>query len=418
MRDIVLITVDSVRADHCSFMGYKRETTPFLDKIVKKEGIVFKNAISPGNYTSESMICAFTGDFSHIVPDAPGQKMSPKPWRREISRRTTIAQILAEKGYFTAGFSPNPMTSKYYGFDKGFKYFQDFLKGRDLTPKSPFLRFISNLIKNEEFFIHWENYYQNIINLVKTVKTAKSPLFLWVFLIDTHTPYNCPRYFKKYSSSLDLWKVFFEDFIGKNPKPKEEKRINLYDDSIRYVDKFIETLWYDLEDLDLDPVFIIHSDHGEGFGEHGHYGHGEDYFYEENIHIPLLIIGADMKGKVEYPCTLLDLPIVLNKLSNDKISLNDPNELFPNRGWVISKTFDQNWVRIAVRTKEYKYILKHREEFYNLKEDPHEQENKIGEFPELENELRKIAKAELRKEEEILRLRKKVLTLKERGSVI
>ena len=163
----------------------------------------------------------------------------------------------------------------------------------------------------------------------------------------------------------------------------------------------------------MDPIFVVHADHGEAFGEHGFYGHGGDYFYEENIHIPFLIFNADIKGAVEKPISLISLPTVLiqDQFIGDKKLLEDPNNLFPDRWYVISKTFDQGLVRMAIRTKEHKFILLQKNELYNLKKDPYERENIIGELPTLESELRKIAKTNIINEEEIIRL-KKILTRK------
>jgi len=397
MKNIVLITLDSVRADHCSFLDYSRNTTPFLNKITKNNGFVFKNAISPGTYTAESMMCTFTGEFSHIVPDAPGMKMSPKPWREEMRNRVTLAEKLSEKGYNTAAFTPNPLTSKPYGYDKGFDLFEDFIENE--ISSNIYQSLLDKFTGGAGFFISWEKYYDNIMDFVND---SKKPFFLWVFLLDTHEPYNCSKSYRKWSSVLDYLLTYGSKFLGMKENLKKQL-IKLYDDSIRYADKFIEKIWKDLSEY--DPLFIIHSDHGESFGEHGFYGHGGDYFYEENINIPFVILGTEQDMTISSPFSLKNL---YQLLDNKKfLEGNLTRNLFDNY-WAISKTFDNNNVRAAVRTERHKLALRDNYELYDLKEDPLEKKNEIGNYSKLENELKKILLKEIEKEKEIMGLKNKL----------
>ena len=93
-RNIVLITLDSVRADHCSFMGYHRETTPNIDRMAR-EGLCFENAIAPSVPTGPSIFGVFTGEYCPIG----GEDFSEKKWRKEFKRRKTLAEVLSQKGY-------------------------------------------------------------------------------------------------------------------------------------------------------------------------------------------------------------------------------------------------------------------------------------------------------------------------------
>lgn len=394
MRNIVLITIESLRADHCSFMGYERKTTPTLDKMAEK-GLYFENAIAPGTYTSESMIHAFTGQHSYIVPDAPGFEMSPEPWRKTISSRQPLAKMLSEKGYKTIGFTPNPLTSRFYGFDKGFDYFEDFLEGKE--SKGP-LSLISRLFKTflpkkSEYYMPWENYYGN---LMENVKSGGTPVFLWVFLLDTHEPHKPSE--KNWSGLLDYRITQFEKLAEKKfgyvIEPREEKRVNLYDDTIRYADKFIEKLWNDLKDL--NPIFIIHSDHGQAFGEHGIYGH-TGHFYEEFNHIPLVIYNSEITGEIKNPVPL-DLKLIL-----EMIEKNDIDVL--SKSWAISKAFDRDMIRTELRLGDWKFIYDREEKLYNLKKDPEEKRNRAGEFPILENYFKNIIMKDLNTDMEITRVK-------------
>ena len=110
MRSIILITWDSVRADHCSCYGYSRKTTPFLDNLARK-GLKFENAIISGVPTPVSMAGIFTSKYNS------DGKIKSK----------TLAETLSKNGYITAAFHSNPYASRYFGFNRGFKYFKDYV---------------------------------------------------------------------------------------------------------------------------------------------------------------------------------------------------------------------------------------------------------------------------------------------------
>jgi len=121
------------------------------------------------------------------------------------------------------------------------------------------------------------------------------------------------------------------------------------------VDIFVKKLWQDLKDD--DPIFIIHADHGDGFGEHGFLQH-PPLLYEELIHVPLVIYNADIRGKISEPVSLRSIPSTIELIG---IKQN----LFPSKSvlssekdtYVISKVFDGNKWKIAVRSKDWKFIM-------------------------------------------------------------
>ena len=338
-RNIVLVTLDALRADHCGFMGYKRNVTPNIDNLARK-GLYFMNAISPSTATPTSMIGIFTGKHSSvdITKSTPGRGASFKPWRNELQQRTTLAQALLKRGYSTAAFVPNPFASSLFGFNKGFEYFQDFLltskKSRSKSRYisifekhlgggiiASYLRIIRNFMAKEEVFKPWESYYNDITSWIER---TREPFFLWVLILDTHHPYLPKRNFRKYSKITDMYYYNLKLETHKlktNPcYDKERKKlINLYDDTIRYADAFVGKLVKDLRDK--NPIFIIHSDHGEGFCEHGYYSH-PPYLYEESIHVPLIIFGANQKGQINEPVSLLGIPSTILELISEEIGLS------------------------------------------------------------------------------------------------
>ncbi|MCU4139667.1 MAG: Arylsulfatase A or related enzyme [Methanophagales archaeon] len=425
MRNIVLVTLDSVRADHCSFMGYHRETTPTLDKMAR-EGLVFENAIAAGVGTPASMMGAFTGNFAPLADE-----INSKLWREEFKRRKTLAQVLSKLGYSTGAVVPNTFASSYFGFNKGFQYFQDFLGGktkfyerifervfRKNGKTAFFIRNLMNFVLKREVFTPWEKYYEEITDWVEK---TKEPFFLWILLMDTHFPYLAPRKFRKRSSFLSMycsnWKLQSVNFENRLIERERQKLIDAYDDSIRYADEFVKRLIKDLKDY--DPIYIIHSDHGEGFGEHGFYMHGfirnkAVCLYEELIHIPLIIYNADIMGRIKEPVSLLGLsPTILEII--------DKNNEFPSKSflrsgneWVMVGAVENGRIKIAIRMKNWKFITgqKDVDELYNLKSDPHEQENVINEYPELAKEMRRIVEIHVKQEMEKRKIRERISRIK------
>jgi arylsulfatase len=396
--------MDSLRADHCGFMGYYRNTTPFINKLCEKNTLIFKNCISSGTYTSESIISMFTGENSHIIPDDVGVNLSPKEWRNEIKKRNTIASHLKEMGYTTIAFTPNPLTSKLYGFDKGFDYYEDFINNSFLHFKKYYINLLGKFIEGENFVIPWQSYYNMILNSLKKVT---EPFFLWIFLLDTHIPYNCPLKYRNWSTLLDSMNLLLKDGLFKkyyNQKHTIKKKINLYDDSIRYVDKFVETLIDGLRSF--NPIYLINSDHGECFGEHDWYGHGEDHFYEENIHIPFIIVNSESSGEITTPFSLNDVYELFDEdfLKNGKIDINN----LQSKAWAISKTYDNGNIRLGLRTKRYKFMKRKNYELYDLKTDPNENDNIIDHYPKLAKEFKIIYDSQIIKEKKIIDFKRSI----------
>jgi arylsulfatase len=406
-------------------MGYKRETTPNLDRLAE-EGIVFKNAVSPAPRTIPSMPAIFTGKLLHFfnIDTFYGEVQNTR-WH--LKQNKTIAQKLSEKGYTTGAFCTNAYTSSYFGFNKGFDYFQDFLWSSSASHRKIFermiggsklfryIRNIRNAILKQEAFKSWESYYEDII---KWVKEAKEPFFLWIFSLDTHFPWIIARKYRKWGNFFNMyyssWKIFsLLNKQGIHTSDKLRNRlINTYDDSIYYADHFIGKMAEDLNGY--NPIFIIHSDHGEEFGERGFYGHSFPHLYEENIHVPLVIGNLGEKEEIEEPFSLTNLPkIILNLGTDDSFSID--NFLSGGNDWVISKDFDYENKKdvIAIRMNDWKFIRgqKDIDELYNLKQDPSEQENLIGEHPKLVEEMKGIIKSHFR-EMEKRRIHDKVSNLK------
>ena len=419
MRNIVLITSDSVRADHCSCYGYERETTPFLSHLAQR-GIKFENAIVSGVPTVPSSFGIVTSEFCPISLSTS----NPKVWRAAIMRRKTIFEVLSNHGYHIGVFTPHPFFSLW--FYKGMrvtasfytergrmkKFVKSFLKKLGLLEEGLFVR---NFLKGDTGYLSIENWYQNVI---KWINDIEEPYFLWIFLVDTHFPYLPPKEFAYSSRRKGLWVQHkkIKNIIVKESKRLTKKElelvINNYDGEIRHVDAVLKQLWNDLKDT--DPIFIIHADHGEAFGEHSFFGHPPEH-YEYLIRVPLVIYNADIKGVVKEPVSLLRLAPTICELAGVENEFSQPSlledvEYTPP----IVENKLENGLRVTVRDKEWKLIVNpdREDELYNIKKDPMEQENLIGQEPDIEKELRKLAEKHIKTRKEKERLRKRIERLK------
>jgi arylsulfatase len=333
--NVLLVSIDSLRADHCGYLGDDRGLTPTLDALAD-DGVAFQNAVAPGPQTFSSMPAAFTGEYRQpsTNPDGDGE------WDRRlgaidrhVSRNETLPERLRRHGYSTAAFSPNPWTSTASGFDRGFDRFVDVSGNGSATdnggrlsklarrvvgddPDSRTLQIALNMLGGSEFFAGWESFYDD---LRATVDDLEEPYFLWVFLLDTHFPFVTSRRhreelgaFETYLGTLQSHKAMRGQTDSLSPGAQRRAK-TCYRDTVRAADAFLDVVTTDL--AADDPVTIVHSDHGESFGDHGNYGHHHRHVYEENVHVPYVVHGADVTADVDEPATLASLPDVLDQVA-------------------------------------------------------------------------------------------------------
>ena len=318
-RNVVLVTVDSLRADRCSFMGYDRETTPTLDRMAD-DGVVFENAIAPGPSTPESMPAVFTGE---AIADVRRGVASRDRIRNHLAGGRTIPERLSSAGYSTVGFTPNPFTSRYFGFDRGFDRFEDFIRADSSLRTAVVsrwmegrfvagLRFGLNMVGRGDVSMTWEDYYEE---LLASVDAAERPFFLWVFLLEPHWPYRPPTRNREGVSQLGMYRANWtsSNFSDRDPAGRGIGTVeSLYDGTVRHVDEFVDGLVTDLDAA--DPAYVFHADHGEAFGEHGSFGHGT-HLYEENVRVPLVVGNVGDRARIEEPISLRALPFLLEALA-------------------------------------------------------------------------------------------------------
>ncbi len=272
--NIILITLDTTRADHLGTYGYNKNTSPNIDQLAQ-EAVIYERAIATGTWTLPSHASLFTGKFpsSHGAQyDTNGALQlthglnGPAAWDVYRARplavdEKTLAGYLSDIGYLTGGFAGGPWLKSIFGLDAGFDYYNDEniteLNGRsakDLTNAA----------------IKWLN------------TESDKPRFLFLNYFDPHGPLVPP---------LEHARQFLPRLtVGKDRQLTLGETLGKYDGEIHYMDHHLGRLFDHLKFKEIydETWIIITGDHGELFGEHGHNGHGNRP-YQEVVHVPLII---------------------------------------------------------------------------------------------------------------------------------
>lgn len=386
-RNIVLLTVDSLRADHCGYVS-NASLTPTLDAMAA-EGVAFSAAQSPGPRTPSSMPTIVTGKTAQPT-DAGIQAWQQRRQqiRDHLSRYRTVAEQLSERGYTTVGISVNPWTEE-TGFEAGFDRFTFVEAGLENidTSRNGAYSLVESVMDRtplgervgwenmREWFVRWTDFYSEIES---TIQNAPEPFFLWVFLLDPHQPYISPAAFRTELSAATMYYTAYEEWRRTDDQLTEAAARRLraaYADTVRSVDGFLERLQ---SDLPVETTVAVHADHGEAFGEHGTYGH-EPELYQENLHVPLVVSNVPA-ASVDEPISVGAVPEMLCSIAADPTEF-DPTAYTTSH--VISRTeMGDKW---AVYDGRWKYIVdtdSASEALYDTAADPNETRNVIADNPE------------------------------------
>lgn len=294
--NILLISIDTLRADHLSCYGYNKKTTPNIDKLAG-EGTLFRQHYSTGVWTPPGHASMLTGLYvsEHGVYGE----------NRLSDHIPTIAEKLKEYGYKTAGFINNSQVGTLVGFDKGHDIFVEVWKG--VKSESTVKKIAQGIARRVKEKLGYEDMGAKRTNklftewLEKRIDKNKA-FYAFLHYVEPHNPLNPPRPYKnKYIKPLknvDMQKVkkvaqnplicFVED-LNVNHEETEVLK-SLYDGEIAYIDSKIGEVMQMLKENDCydDTMIIITSDHGEHFGEHNLWSHAAS-LYNEVLHIPLVI---------------------------------------------------------------------------------------------------------------------------------
>ena len=277
--NVILISIDTLRADHLGCYGYEKNTTPNIDEL-SKDSVLFKETIAQTSSTLPSHASIFTS----LIPSHHGAFFSMKtPMPQEI---VTMAEILKGNNYITISYNGGGQIAAEFGLNQGF----------DLYDSWP-----SKDIINETFI----KKVNSAINWIKNNPGEKFFLFLHTY--ETHHPYTPKKEYldlfeEDYSGNLpmDTSKTLLKKINQKEIKINEEDKkhiISTYDAEIYSMDKAFGILvdFLKKENLYNNTIIIFTSDHGEEFGEHGMMGWHGHALYDEQLKVPLIIKFPDSK---------------------------------------------------------------------------------------------------------------------------
>ncbi len=339
--NVLLIVMDTVRADRMSLYGYHRATTPRLDQLAKR-GMRFDKVRATAPWTLPSHASMFTGRWPHEL----GVK-----WMTPLqSDFTTLAEYLGAHGYATAGFAANTLFCSYEtGIDRGFTHYEDYELGPLAAVRTALVvdyafqklfalavvygrSFSAGLLRPvQDVFLGWiltrdriSAYAINhkFLDWLTRRREPRRPFFAFLNYFDAHAPYVSPtvaqhRFGLQPRSAadaniLDSWGDVKKLELSPYYKTLAE---DCYDTCLAYLDEQLGKLFEELErrgELDRTLV-IVASDHGEGFGEHGLFDHGES-LYRPEIQVPLVIVPPQRirsQGVVNQTVSLRNLPATI-----------------------------------------------------------------------------------------------------------
>lgn len=265
-RDVVLIVLDTLRADHLSLYGYARATSPNLVRFARA-AVTYEDAIAPGTWTTPSHASFFTGRWPsyHGAERVAGDRTLATPVNPDAP---VLAELLRAQGMHTAAFVANTAyVARALGFDRGFDEFFD----RDLN--------VATQVRDA--FQAW-------------ISTQRGRFFVFMNILDPHEPYEPPRPYdtlfpgKRPEYGPNMTTLVF---AGTKPTPEMIAHfVSQYDGEIALTDDALADVFAALKNAGRydTALIIVTSDHGELLGEHGLAGHGQTP-YEDLVRIPLVV---------------------------------------------------------------------------------------------------------------------------------
>lgn len=274
--NVLLVSIDSLRADHLGSYGYERDTSPTIDALAR-EGVLFEQAISSAPWTVPAHVTLLTG-LPPEVHDVMSvrQKLSPDA--------VTLAEAMQGAGYDTAAFVSGPTVMAHFGFDQGFALYDESMVERrqqnaGTAVSSPGL---VDLVSG--WLGRWND------------AGRRAPFFVFLHMWDVHYDYVPPqeyveRFDPGYAGDVDARRFETNERVRLGMDPRDLRHVvALYDGEIRFTDDHLARLVARLRTLGLldDTIVVVTSDHGDEFFEHGYKGHAKS-LYDEVLHVPLVV---------------------------------------------------------------------------------------------------------------------------------
>jgi arylsulfatase A-like enzyme len=417
--NVLLLVLDTVRADALTPYGARADITPNLARLAER-GVRFEHARSTAPWTLPAHASLFTGHWRHELSANVGRPLD--------DTHRTLAEFLSAHGYRTGGFVANlENCNAWYGLDRGFAHYEDFYEnatvtglevlrssrlGRLVLTSRPGQKIIRSLMTPPRYLYRKSAATINRDALAWLSSTPDRPFFLFLNYFDAHSPYVLPP-------DADARFRDAAPVPGRSRSVLEHARSS-YENCLAYVDDQIGRLLDELERRGQmeNTIVIVTSDHGEAFGEHGLAGHGLS-LYRSELHIPLMISFPPHVPEgiaLSTPVSLRDIPATVAHLVGARepapfpgVSLTEhwgdhgphgPSGPAPiisqvdragyvppdwrhapaNKGTMLSLVAD-GWVYIRNGDE--------REELYDLHEDPHEQ-NDLSMSEDTQDDLERL----------------------------
>jgi arylsulfatase A-like enzyme/Flp pilus assembly protein TadD len=352
--DVLLITIDTLRADHIGAYGYKQAETPTIDGLART-GVLFEHAYSqvPLTLASHTSLLTGTYPFHNGVQDFTGNPLSPNI--------RSVAQALEAQGYDTAAIVSSYVLDRSWGLNRGFKLYYDVFKGSSFLENDP------GLVERKAG--------GSVDEALKWLRRTRSkPFFLWLHLYDPHSGYEPPEPFRTR--------------FAESP----------YDGEIAYADHELGRVIADLKQRGLydRTLIILASDHGESLGDHGEKEHGF-FVYHSTLHVPLVVKAPASSGlrahHVADPVPIMGIaPTILAALK-----LHDPIEqqfetesLLAAKDSSSSAVYSESFYSFSsfgwsplrtINNGSYQFVEAPKPELYDLRHDPEEKRNLLAEQP-------------------------------------
>jgi len=347
--NLLIITLDTMRADRIGAYGYEKACTPHLDDLANK-GIKFADCYSPVPLTLPAHCSLFTGKYplGHRVRDNGTFLLS--------DAEITLAEMLKNKGYNTYAVIASFVLLAQFGVNQGFSVYDDSLDAQEL------LRNFYSEITADVVYAKFEQWFRN---------REKKSFFAWVHFYDPHLPYDPPEEFRGGKTSL----------------------ADLYDGEVAFTDVYVGKIIQDLKKEDMldNTLIVIVGDHGEAFGEHQEYGHSV-FCYEENLKVPLIFYNPRLfpeEAVVEQRVSLIDIMPSLLEMYGMDTPATVQGKSFTGmlagkkergeRSFYIESMYGKEtlgWAPlVGIIDGPYKYISLPEPELYDLEKDNREQSN-------------------------------------------
>lgn len=352
--NVILITIDTVRADHLGCYGDTNIQTPTLDALAH-DGIVFERAVSQVPLTWPSHAAILTGlyPFQNGVQDFTGQPLD--------ARFRSVAQAFQERGYATGAVVSSFVLDRSWGLARGFNFYDDAFSAEDFA--------------NKDLGLVERRAGESVTRALAWLqKTPRRPFFFWLHLYDPHSPYDPPEPFAT------------------------QYRGHPYDGEIAYADRELGRLlaWLKRNQLYDHSLIVFLSDHGESLGEHGEQEHGF-FVYNATVRIPLIVKPPAGKGfrpgREGRPVETIAVAPMMLRLAGVH---DEVEKQFQSHGLLgaSSQTEDEaysetfypfssfGWSPLhALETSRYQYIDAPEPELYDLTLDPEEKNNLAAQQP-------------------------------------